>query len=525
MELLKKISRFLQRISRKIHKWIGLFLLLFLILEAVSGIFLNHPDLISGLSMPKLLVPNNYHIDNWSRSALIQAQFSEIDSNLSFVCGRKGVWESRDAGRTLTKLDGGEYPESGYYGRAQSILLVEDVPSPYLLAGLYGGLYKYSLSTKTWGKVALGEDIERIVKVDRDQNGIIAFGRSNIYRSASINNLDFKHINLLRTVERDEITLIDYFFHIHDGRAWGLGGRLLFDLAGLIIIFLSVSGIYMWILPKKMKRSKKKGLLIDKNKIRKSYGFHSKYHFKLGIWAALLLLISGGTGLFMRPPTVVLLGNNTVDMKYYPGFRNENPWEDKIRNATVDSVNSSIYLDCTDGFWHGPSDFSKPFERVNSPVPIFAMGATVFDSESDGQLLIGSFSGLCRINFNTGTRTWYGNSDPSNQPGQFRPSSNMITGYFKTPTGEEYDTGYFVGLKQASGEKIDRFKMPEALIKSDSMPLWNYMFEIHNGRFFKFLFGSFYILIIPIGSLLFVIMSLTGIYDWIYRKIKNRKGK
>lgn len=44
-------------------------------------------------------------------------------------------------------------------------------------------------------------------------------------------------------------------------------------------------------------------------------------------------------------------------------------------------------------------------------------------------------------------------------------------------------------------------------------------FEIHNGRFFKDWIGGFYILIIPLGSLLYVLIILSGVYDWFYIKV------
>jgi len=47
--------------------------------------------------------------------------------------------------------------------------------------------------------------------------------------------------------------------------------------------------------------------------------------------------------------------------------------------------------------------------------------------------------------------------------------------------------------------------------------------EIHTARFFKFLFGRFYILFIPIFGLSMVILNLTGLWVWI--KLYRRKRK
>ena len=55
-----------------------------------------------------------------------------------------------------------------------------------------------------------------------------------------------------------EVTLVDLFFHLHDGRVWGLPGRLLFDVVGLIIFILSISAFNTWYFPKMLKRKREK---------------------------------------------------------------------------------------------------------------------------------------------------------------------------------------------------------------------------------------------------------------------------
>ncbi|MEJ2544074.1 MAG: hypothetical protein P8Y99_08395, partial [Calditrichaceae bacterium] len=61
----------------------------------------------------------------------------------------------------------------------------------------------------------------------------------------------------------------------------------------------------------------------------------------------------------------------------------------------------------------------------------------------------------------------------------------------------------------------NRFVMPKELNRDYRMSLWNFMFELHNGRIFKDWIGGFYILIAPLGSLLFVLIILSGVYDWL----------
>ena len=68
--------------------------------------------------------------------------------------------------------------------------------------------------------------------------------------------------------------------------------------------------------------------------------------------------------------------------------------------------------------------------------------------------------------------------------------------------------------------------MPAAMADQYRMPLWNYMFELHNGRFFRDLIGNWYLLVPILGSLLFLLLTITGIYDWlVIRILLPRRGR
>ena len=45
------------KISKWFHKYLGLVLILFLIWESLSGILMNHPELISSISVSKMVSP------------------------------------------------------------------------------------------------------------------------------------------------------------------------------------------------------------------------------------------------------------------------------------------------------------------------------------------------------------------------------------------------------------------------------------------------------------------------------------
>ena len=495
--------------------------MLFLMWESVSGVLMNHPYLISGISVPGWLVPEQYHIENWNRSALTKVLYSSKEKNRLFGCGKLGIWESRDGGINFHSYMSG-YPGSAYYRKTNDIYLLKNDSIQYLFAAADGGFYYNNTENDKWNKIELGENTEKVKRILYVKGRIIVFTESNVYRSDS-SYLNFQKVDLQKADAHRQVSLIDLFFHLHDGEIWGLPGKLLFDLVGVVIFFLSLSAFYVWYFPKIIRRKRRKKIPFSR-KEKKFYRIFFKYHLKLGIWAAAITIIIAVTGLFMRPPMLVLLLNGSIDAEYYPGFLPDNIWEEQIQNALYDPVEDRILIAAKDGIYSGKADFSEPFTKYRINVPVFVMGATVFDNYGEHGYMIGSFSGLFyqdkyhinSVDLITGIEV--------NSLSNVRPSPVMVTGYFQTPSGEEFISAYNQGLMHADNVHLNgRFNMPIELKENFRMSLWNYLFEIHNGRFFSGILGQFYILIVPLGALLFLIIILSGIIDWIFMKSLKKK--
>ncbi|HPE44094.1 MAG TPA: PepSY domain-containing protein, partial [Bacteroidales bacterium] len=73
-----------------IHKWFSLVLGVFVILWAVSGIILNHRNLVSGINVNRNCLPEVYHYKNWNNAAVRGALQLRGDSLLLY--GNVGVW-------------------------------------------------------------------------------------------------------------------------------------------------------------------------------------------------------------------------------------------------------------------------------------------------------------------------------------------------------------------------------------------------------------------------------------------------
>ena len=502
--------------SKWLHKYIGLVIILFQIWSAVSGIILNHPDLVSGISVPGWMVPSQYRTENWNRSSLIKMVFLQSDPDTGFVGGKKGVWKTVDGGKTFTKMAAGFTP-SLYYGKVNDIHLVEaEGREPLLYAAAFGGLWECDPAIGKWTKAfpAGGNtDIKRIIRID---SRLIIFTPSEAWSTdLGGDRTVFSRIALKREGETKagKVSLVRLFFDLHGGHAWGTAGRLLFDLVGLLIIFLSISSFYIWYFPKN--RNRKKGAR------RPAFNFFYKYHLKLGIWVSAVLLLIGVTAFFMRPPFLAVIARGNIDSSFYPGPFPDNPWDKKIHNAVHLKEKKKVVIESADGIWEGDDSMTGGFRKIRLPVPVFVMGATVLEEYPEGGIIVGSFNGLFHIH-GKGPAIDLLSGNPVRFVSPVRPADRMIAGYFRTPDGGSFISAFEQGLIPLGGSDLNgRFEMPEELKNDRRLPLWNYMFELHNGRIFKDLTGNWYILIIPLGSFLFVLIIITGIYDWLFTRFRK----
>ncbi len=484
---------------KKIHKWVGIFISLIVIWMSVSGIMLNHPELIDKFSIASDYIPEHYNLKNWNRSTLVGNL--NLGNHIYFY-GRQGIYSTTNNGRSFKELSVNGYPEYARLKRTNHLTAYIEANDTSFLASTNGGLYKMSQQTNTWQSVKVPTE-RPILKAICKQDGIYVFTDSEAFKY-NPNTQNVAPLELKRNNTKESMPLVDFFFLLHDGSAWGLTGKLIFDFAGLVLIFLSFSGIYIWLKPKSIKKRKNK-------KAVSSLRFFFKNHLKYGIWLALPILIISTTGIFMRPPLIMVL-TGEIPLKYYPGIQKNNPWHHKIRNILWDSSRDVFVIDAKDGYYVG--QFGKGFDKTNPPVPIFPMGATVFE-EKDGKYIIGSFLGLFECDITTGSVKDMVSMENANIINPFMPGKNMITGAAFLPNGEIIIATHEIGVINS-----EKYQMPEVISKNYRMPLWNFMFELHNGRLFKSLIGSGYILLVPLSGILLLLVSLSGVYRYIVKKVR-----
>ena len=486
--------------ASKLHKIFGLLLCPILILIALSGIGLNHPELIKNISLPLESLPENYHFQNWNNGA-IQALAPEPHSGKIYAGGKNGIGYFE--GKNFTKIKN-PLAQNAYQNFVYSLLLEHE--NQRLWVGTRDGLFSYSLSQKRWDYFAQ-TTAKRIVSLVDNGDKILAVSNHHIFQIDSAQKLQYFPIKMQKS--QRQTPLYKLIFELHSGEVLGIVGILLMDLLALALIYFCLSGLYQWFFPKVVRRN----WLNHEAKIKggKTFRWLAKNHNRWGLILLPLLIISAGTGLFMRPPALLLIAfsDSPITLKESHAT-SEIPY--KITKAAIFS--GDLFLLTDNGAFAGKPSAGAVFAPTQLAVPVHAMGATVFQQHSQNQMLIGSFSGLY---------FW-------------QPSNNTIekinTGgksYQNMPTAALSQNDDVIAFDFYRGKLLDEnstlASQPQNFIASARMGLWNLLFELHNLRLFEHYIGAFYLLVLMLTAIFLLVISITGAWIYIPQLITKYKRK
>ncbi len=501
---------------KKYHKWPGLIFALFILLFSVSGIIMNHRSLFSFVDVNRKWLPGNYEYNNWNMAAVKSAVKLPDDSLLVF--GNVGIWKTDSSFSTFRDFNKG-FPNGIDNRKIYSLLHTHN---HRLIAGTLFGLFEYN---NGWEKINIPVKEERIVKIIQKNDSLLVMTRSYLLL-ANINdkNLNFSIINVLAGEDSgDKVGLFRTIWVIHSGEIYGLAGKLLVDLVGLIFIFITLSGIFYWLAPHLLKRVEES----SKSRIKKVNRFSIKWHNRLGYWSVLVLLLTSITGMFLRPPLLISIANTELSKIKYSKLDDPNTWDDKFRDLMYDEVLKRYIVATSDGFYYSDDEFGSVLRRYSVQPPVSVMGINVFEKKATGGYLVGSFSGIFqwipeeRIIIDYFTKLPYAMSGQNGSP--FGAIS--VSGFIGMSDGNQIVFDYGRGAIR-SGKSGVFPQMPVEVIKKSPISLWNTSQEIHTGRILEFLLGPFYILIVPLTGLASVLILVTGFFAWwipYRRKTKNKK--
>lgn len=502
---------------KKYHKWPGLIFALFILLFAVSGIILNHRGIFSSVDVNRKLLPGNYKYNNWNMAAVKSAVKLPDDSLLVF--GNIGIWKTDRSFTSFRDFNKG-FPEGIDNRKIYSLLQTQN---HRLIAGTLFGLFEYN---NGWKKLNISVKEERIVKIIEKKDSLLVMTRSYLL-IANLNDksLKFSIINVPAAEDSgNKVGLFRTIWVIHSGEIYGIAGKLLIDLVGLIFIFITLSGIFYWLAPHLLKRVKES----SKSRIKKVNRFSLKWHNRLGYWTVLVLLLTTITGMFLRPPLLISIANTEVSKIKYSKLDDPNTWDDKFRDLMYDEVLKRYVVATSDGIYFSDDEFGSLLRKYSVQPPVSVMGINVFEKMVTGGYLVGSFSGIYQWIPDEGIIIDYFTKLPLTEASQGGSpfGALSVSGFIRKPDGTQFVFEYGGGAIRL-GESGNFPQLPVEIIKKSPISLWNTSQEIHTGRIWEFLLGPFYILIVPLTGLASVLILVTGFFAWLIpyrRKIKKQES-
>lgn len=502
-------------IWKKLHKWPGLIISFLLLYYGVTGIFMNHRELFSGMDVSRSILPSDFHYKNWNNSALKGNLIVNSDSILVF--GNVGIWVTDSAFSNYRSMNDG-FPKGIDH---RKIFEVHRCINGDLFAATQFGLYVLNTAEKEWQKIDLNVKTDRFVAVESVEDTVYALSRSFLFKGIS-NGISTKFTKTELPQPpgfRHETGMFQTMWQIHSGEIFGLPGKLFVDLLGLITIFLSVTGIIYFFFPGWIKRRKHKEKEIQ-HQVRLNR-WSLKWHNKAGAWLFIFLIILFLTGMFLRPPFLIAIVNSKVKPIPFSNLDQPNPWHDKLRDLLYDQEKNRFLLSTSEGMFYMDRTSLQPLPFSNQP-PVSVMGINVFERLNKDSYLIGSFSGLFAWNPDYQDVIDVTNGKVYQENAGGRPIGNYkVTGLLTGVNGEKYMIDYDRGAFSINANK-DFPAMPPQVLKASPMSLWSLSLEIHTGRFFQPLLGNFYILIVPLSSLISIMVVLSG-YLFYRKKFKRKK--
>lgn len=510
---MKKRNRTL-KIFRKLHKWPAIVIAFFAILFALSGIIMNHRQLFAPVDVSRNLLPSNYRYEQWNLAAVRGSEPVTTDSLL--VYGNIGIWATTNEFNSFTDFNQG-FPKGIDSRKIYSIRKFRD----RLYAGTHMGLFKRPVSGGSWEKVKLDLDNERIADLALKDDTLLVLTRHYLLKSPDGINYSTIQLPEPEGYQR-KAGLFNTLWELHSGELWGLTGKLIVDLLGVVTIVLSVTGLLHFFFPKWIKRRNKK-----KNKpvkpLVQATKTNLRWHNVVGYIFVIFLVINTFSGMHLRPPLLIGIANKEVGIIPGTHLDSPNPWFDKLRRVLWDKQNQIYIFSTSEGFYASEASFTGKLQPFAIQPPVSIMGCNVFKSLGNNSYLVGSFNGMFVWNLRTGSVIDFFTGRPYTPPsGMTSPIGNqMVTGLV-----EGTESSFWFDYNQGALPLTrDRFPdMPQPVLNASPMSLWNVSLEVHTGRIFEHLLGPFYILYVPLAGICLLIVLVSGTVVWwkVYRKKKKK---
>jgi hypothetical protein len=500
---------------RKYHKWLGV-LFAFTILSFVfSGIILNHRNALSFIDINRKLLPKEYRYRNWNNAAVKSTL--KISSDSILIYGNIGIWLTDSSYSDFKKFSAG-FPK-GIDNR--KIFKMIKTPRNKLLASTFSGLYKFSSMEKEWVPIGLPVKDKNVIDIIQKQDTIFILTRSILLKTTDLHNFSVLQLPPPENYD-NKAGLFKTLWVIHSGEIYGIPGKLIVDFAGVVFAFLTITGFIVFVNKIILKKNNKP--TGAKVKLNSSNRWNIKWHNKLGWITIIILLLNTTTGMFLRPPLLVIIGNTKVEKIPHTELATNNPWFDLLRRIYYDQEIDRFIVSTMEGFYYSDDNFKTELKKFNFQPPVSVMGVTVLEKIAVNNYLVGSFQGLFKWNSMTGEISDYIKKQPYAIPSRnSRPIGDfLVSGFTCDYKNQEYFFDYNMGAININGPEKYAV-LPEKIITDTPISLWSTALEIHTGRIYHSLIGDFYILNVPLTGFVVLFILISGFIVWFNPFTRSKK--
>ncbi len=499
---------------KKYHKWPGIVISMFVFLFAFSGILLNHRNLISSIEFSRKWMPPGYQYKNWNLSSLRSSLTVGNDSVLLY--GNIGAWLVTAKQTEFHDFNNG-FPAGIDERKIYSIVKFRD----NLVAGTHFGLYSNTTGNNRWKSLAMPKGEERISDLTIKGDTLMILTRNFLYFTTDL--IHVEKLNLPPPEGYDhKIGLFLTLWNLHSGELFGTIGMLFVDVLGIVLIFLTLSGLLHFLFPKWIGHRKQRSKSFARPLALKKWNL--KWHNLVGYIFVAFLVINTMAGMFLRPPLLIPISSSRVGIIPYSHLDTDNPWHDKLRRILWNEKGKTFILNTSEGFFYVDQSFKNELIPIPQQPMVSIMGCNVLEPAGNDFYLVGSFSGLFLWNPVTGVVLDYFKHTPVEAPhGMGRPiGQNMVAGYMDFGNGRSFWVDYNIGAIPLNGGSAFP-EMPVEVLDKSPISLWNAALEVHTGRVFEHLIGPFYLLYVPLIGLSVLIVLLSGFFIWWLAYRKNDK--
>ncbi len=501
------------RTFKKYHKWPGIIVSLFALLFAISGIILNHRNIISNVDISRNLMPPGYQYKNWNLASVRSSLPVGNDSVL--IYGNIGAWMVTEGLSRFHDYNNG-FPEGIDKRKIYSIVRFKG----QLVAGTHFGLYSCTLKDSDWQPVAMPPNEERITDLAIKGDSLLVLTRNYLYYTTDLIHL--QRISLPPPIGYErKAGLFLTLWELHSGELFGWIGKLFVDLLGIVLLFLTITGLLHFLFPKWISRLKSRQQPFATPLAMKKLNL--KWHNLIGYIFVAFLVVNTTAGMFLRPPLLIPISSARVGIIPFSHLDTDNPWHDKLRRVVWNEQSRQYLFYTSDGFFLADNELKNNLESVINQPLVSIMGCNVLEPLDSNRFLVGSFSGLFVWSPASGENNDYLTGAPAEVPhGMGRPvGQNMTAGFVKDTRGNRYWFDYNLGAVSIDQAPVFP-EMPSEILKNSPISLWNAALEVHTGRVFEHLIGPFYLLYVPLMGLSILVVLISGFLIWwfAYRKKK-----